>query len=157
MPVHNAAMIDPIMIAQPESLWRLANKLSAESLLAVDTESNSLYAYREQVCLIQFSTNEQDYLIDPLVLDDLSPLAQLFANPGIEKIFHAAEYDLICLKRDFGFTVNNIFDTMMAARVLGRNAVGLATILEVEFNVHVDKRCQRADWGQRPLDRKSVV
>ena len=99
--------------------------LSAQSRIAVDTESNSLHAYREQVCLIQFSTPEKDYVVDPLALEDLSPLAPIFSNPKIEKIFHAAEYDLICLRRDFGFKFANLFDTMHAARVLGYPFVGL--------------------------------
>ncbi len=121
-------------------------------MLAVDTESNSLYVYQEQVCLVQFSTGSADYLVDPLILhDELNELAPIFANPNIEKIFHAAEYDIICLKRDFGFSFNNIFDTMVAARVLGRTAIGLASILEEEFGVTLDKRYQRANWGQRPL------
>ena len=141
----------PVLITRPAGLARLVERLSIEPIVAVDTESNSLHAYREQVCLIQFSTPETDYLVDPLALNDLSPLAPLFADPYIEKIFHAAEYDLICLKRDFGFTFNNLFDTMVAARILGREAVGLGAILEEEFDLHLDKRFQRADWGQRPL------
>jgi ribonuclease D len=73
------------------------------------------------------------------------------ANPAIEKVFHAAEYDLICLKRDFGFAFNNLFDTMLAARILGRPGLGLGTMLEQEFGVQVDKRLQRANWAKRPL------
>lgn len=119
--------------------------------LAVDTESNSLHAYREQVCLIQFSTPETDYLADPLKLKDLSPLAPIFADPKIEKIFHAAEYDIITLKRDFNFTFANIFDTMQAARILGYKQVGLDSLLAKKFGVAVNKRYQKADWGRRPL------
>src|SRR5688572_28270432 len=89
--------------------------LKQEPLLAIDTESNSLYAYRERVCLIQLSTRSHDYILDPLIIADMSPLASLLADPGIEKVFHAAEYDLICLQRDYGFVVNNLFDTMVAA------------------------------------------
>jgi ribonuclease D len=66
-------------------------------------------------------------------------------------VFHAAEYDVLCLRRDFGFRFNGLFDTMVAARILGRNAVGLGNMLEDEFGVHVNKRYQRANWGQRPL------
>lgn len=142
---------DPILITHPRQLATLAQDLAGEQLVAVDTESNSLYAYREQVCLMQFSTLHADYLVDPLVLLDLSPLGPLFANPGIEKIFHASEYDLICLKRDFGFSFANLFDTMLAARILSRKAVGLGNLLESEFGIHLDKRFQRANWGQRPL------
>ena len=82
--------------------------------LAVDTKSNGLYAYQEQVCLLQFSTSDTDYLVDPLALFDLSGLEPIFEDPGIEKIFHAAEYDILCLKRDFGFHFANLFDTMLA-------------------------------------------
>ncbi len=141
----------PVLITRPSALKQLADTLSGEPIVAVDTESNSLYVYREQVCLIQFSTPRLDYLVDPLALKDLSLLAPLFGNPAIEKVFHAAEYDLICLKRDFGFHFANLFDTMVAARILGREAFGLGSILEAEYGVHLDKRFQRADWGQRPL------
>jgi ribonuclease D len=142
---------DPVLITRPAALRKLADELVRERVIAVDTESNSLYAYREQVCLIQFSIPRGDYLVDPLALQDLSPLAPIFSNPEIEKVFHAAEYDLLCLKRDFGFTVANLFDTMIAARILGREAFGLGAILEAEFGVQLDKRFQRANWGQRPL------
>lgn len=141
----------PVWVDQPRALQRMTADLLSHPRVAVDTESNSLYVYREQVCLVQFSTGEHDYLVDPLALTDLSPLAPIFANPGIEKIFHAAEYDLICLKRDFGFEFHSIFDSMLAARILGRPAIGLGSVLEVEFGVTVDKRMQRANWGQRPL------
>lgn len=141
----------PILITQPERLKSLAEALAGEPRIAVDTESNSLHAYQEQVCLVQFSTPGADYLVDPLVLLDLNPLAEIFANPRVEKVFHAAEYDLICLKRDFGFSFENLFDTMIAARILGRSGVGLGSLLEAEFGIKLDKRYQRADWGQRPL------
>lgn len=138
-------------ITKPGGLKRLAHLLADQPIIAVDTESNSLFAYREQVCLIQFSTPEADYLLDPLALTDLSPLGPIFADPHVQKTFHAAEYDLLCLKRDFGFGFSNLFDTMLAARILGRKEVGLGSILEAEFGIQVDKRQQRANWGQRPL------
>jgi ribonuclease D len=144
-------MPDPILVTRPAQLQQMAEDLLQKSIVAVDTESNSLYAYREQVCLVQFSTTRTDYLVDPLILADLSPLADLFASPEIEKVFHAAEYDLICLKRDYGFEFNHLFDTMTAARILGREAVGLGSILEAEFGITLNKRYQRANWGQRPL------
>ena len=103
--------------------------LTAQPRLAVDTESNSLHAYREQVCLIQFTTPSKDYVIDPLALPDMGALGPIFSNPNIEKIFHASEYDLICLRRDFNFQFVNLFDTMHAARVLGYPYVGLDNLL----------------------------
>jgi ribonuclease D len=147
----NTDLPTPIFIARSAALNRLANSLLHEPVVAVDTESNSLYAYQEQVCLIQFSTPAKDFLVDPLSLKDLSPLAPIFRSNKIEKIFHAAEYDLICLKRDFDFEFTNIFDTMVASRILGFEAVGLGSLLAAEFDVHVDKRYQRANWGRRPL------
>ncbi len=141
----------PLWIDQPASLQRMVDDLLGCKVLSVDTESNSLFAYQEQVCLIQFSTGERDYLVDPLNLGDLTPLAALFAAPEIEKVFHAAEYDIICLKRDFGFAFDNLFDTMIAGRTLGCEAVGLSALLEAAFGVRLDKRYQRANWSQRPL------
>jgi ribonuclease D len=138
-------------VDQPSLLARMVKTLAKQRYLAVDTESNSLYAYREQVCLIQFSSLEHDYVVDPLVLKDLSALGDLFADPAIEKIFHAAEYDVICLKRDYGFHFANLFDTMFAGRVLGRTTLGLGGMLEAEFGLQLEKRYQRANWGQRPL------
>ena len=141
----------PVWIEHPNLFTKVVADLCRHPVVAVDTESNSLFAYREQVCLIQFSTGENDFLVDPLSLADLSALEPLFADPTIEKVFHAAEYDVICLKRDFGFHFANLFDTMVASRILGRTAVGLAGVIEKEFGVALDKRYQRANWGARPL------
>jgi ribonuclease D len=140
-------------IDTPESLSECSRILLEFPSLSVDTESNSLYVYREQVCLIQISTKDSDYLIDPLALKDLSPLAPIFANPKQEKIFHAAEYDIICLRRDYGFELSNIFDTMVAARILGEPAVGLASLLSSRLGITVEKKYQRANWGIRPLSQ----
>ncbi|TLN23565.1 ribonuclease D, partial [bacterium] len=149
--MSNGEIKDPIWVDSYPKLNRMVAEISGIPYLAVDTESNSLFAYQEQVCLIQLSTEATDYLIDPLVLSDLSALEPVFADPRTEKIFHAAEYDIICLKRDFGYTFVNLFDTMVAARILGRPAVGLGSVLEAEFGLQLDKRYQRANWGQRPL------
>lgn len=105
---------------------------------------------------MQFSTPKADYLLDPLALRDLSLLAPIFANPNIEKVFHAAEYDLICLRRDFKLTFANLFDTMQAARVLGYPAVGLDRLLGEKFNIKMDKRHQKANWAARPLTQDQI-
>jgi ribonuclease D len=146
----------PIWVDKPATFNHMVADLSAQPRVAVDTESNSLHAFRERVCLIQFSTPQKDYVVDPLVIQDLSALAPLFANPEIKKIFHAAEYDLICLRRDFGFEFANLFDTMQAARVLGYQYVGLENILSEKFGVKMDKRHQKADWGARPLSPAQI-
>ncbi len=147
----------PTVVTTNQQLAALLQALSAEPAVAVDTESNSLYAYQEQVCLIQFSIPDADYLVDPLADIDLSPLADLFANPEINKVFHAAEYDVMCLKRDFDFCFASLFDTMWAARILGWSRVGLGNILEETFGVHTHKRYQRYDWGKRPLESGALA
>ena len=155
--MDSTSLPNPVFVTRPEALRQMANQLANEPILAVDTESNSLYAYKEQVCLIQFSTPQDDFLVDPLALDDLSPLEDLFADPGIEKIFHAAEYDLISLKRDYGFEFENLFDTMIAARILGWEQIGLGNILKAEFGVELNKRYQRANWGKRPISPEMMT
>ena len=146
----------PVWVDRQDKFDHMVAELSAQPRIAVDTESNSLHAYRERVCLIQFSIPQKDYVVDPLLLQDLSALAPLFANPKIEKIFHAAEYDLLCLRRDYGFEFANLFDTMQAARVLGYGFVGLDNLLAEKFGVKIDKRHQKADWGARPLSAAQV-
>ena len=141
----------PTLITKAPQLALLLDRLSVQPVIAVDTESNSLYAYQEQVCLIQFSIPGTDYLVDPLSDLDLSPLERVFADPHTEKVFHAAEYDVMCLRRDFGWTFANLFDTMWAARVLGWPRSGLSSILKERFGVQLNKRWQRHNWGNRPL------
>ena len=91
------------------------------------------------------------------MLADLAGLADLFANPDVQKVFHAAEQDVAGIKRDLGCRVVNLFDTMWAARILGWPRVGLGSILEETFGVHTNKRYQRYNWGKRPLDPKALV
>jgi ribonuclease D len=147
----SSALPRPLLVADEDSLRQLVCELARYPVVAVDTESNSLHAYRERVCLIQFSTPTADYIVDPINLPGLDPLAPFFANPDQQKVFHAAEYDLICLRRDYHFAFTNIFDTMSAARALGWPQVGLAAILDTHFGVKMNKKYQRADWKRRPL------
>ncbi len=146
----------PCFITTDHELQTLVPQLARQPFLAIDTEANSLHAYREQVCLIQLSTRSTDYLIDPLSIVDMDPLGDLLADSRLEKILHAAEYDLIGLRRDFGFVVCNIFDTMIAARVAGHHQIGLNNLLEHFLGVRTDKRHQRDDWGRRPLSADSL-
>lgn len=145
-----------IYISSTSALRAIIPQLANQPFLSVDTESNSLYAYREQVCLIQISTRTDDYIIDPLTIDDMSALLPVFADARIEKIFHAVEYDIMGLKRDFGMAINNIFDTMLAARICGYRQVGLNNLLEAHLGIKLDKRHQRDDWGMRPLPADSL-
>ena len=146
----------PVWVDHQRTFEKMVADLSVQTRVAVDTESNSLHAFREQVCLIQFSTPSKDYILDPFAIEDLSALGPLFGNPKIEKIFHAAEYDLICLTRDFEYRFANIFDTMYAARVLGYPFVGLDNMLAEKLDIKVDKRHQKADWAARPLTASQI-
>lgn len=146
-----------VYIDTDEALRDLAAHLANETLIGVDTESNSLYAYRERICLFQVSTRTADYIIDPLMIADMQPLAPILANPTVEKIFHASEYDVMCMKRDYGFEIHNIFDTMVAARVCGHQLIGLGNLLERYADVTVNKKHQRDNWSERPLPKDSLL
>ncbi|MDQ1300613.1 MAG: hypothetical protein QG637_532 [Chloroflexota bacterium] len=141
----------PVLVDTPAAFAAFLKALAAEKRMALDTESDSLYRYFHKVCLIQISTPSTDYLLDPLRLSDIEPLGRFLADPAVEKVFHAAENDILLLKRDFGFEFSYVFDTMLAARILGRRGVGLAALLGECFGVELDKRVQLTDWGRRPL------
>jgi ribonuclease D len=144
------------LITAREHLEEVAVELGKSSRLAFDTESNGFYAYKEKVCLIQISTPTDDYIVDPIAVTDISSLGPLFVNPAIEILFHAGEYDVLCLKRDYGFTFTNLYDTMIAARVLGIKELGLAAAIERQFGLVISKKLQRADWGKRPLTHEMI-
>lgn len=154
---HPLPTTPPILVDTSSELHSLIRRLLKAPRIGVDTESDGFYVYFEKVCLIQFHVEGEDYLVDPLALADLTPLGEVFASPDVEKIFHAAEFDVISLKRDYGFRFVNLFDTMIAARVLGWRRYGLASILEERFGVAQDKRFQRANWGKRPLSREQMA
>jgi ribonuclease D len=145
------AMAPCELVDNAESWAACREILRGESCLAVDLEANSLHAYRERVCLIQISVPGHDFIIDPLADFALDGLGELFADPVVEKIFHASEYDLILLKGCYEWTVRNLFDTMWSARILGYTHMGLARFLGEFYGVTLSKRYQKADWGARPL------
>ena len=148
----NSTLNTPLVwVDEEETLKKFTQTVNGSRQVAVDTESNSLFAYQEQVCLIQVTAENRDYLIDGLAELDLSGLGRIFADGSVEKIFHAAEYDIICLKRDFGFTFTNLFDTMQAARILGYEKLGLANLLNDLFGIDQGKSFQKGNWGKRPL------
>ena len=106
---------------------------------------------RKKCVLLQFTYQDKTVLLDPLAVPDLSPLKPVLADASIRKIFHAADYDIRCLHRDFGIEISGLFDTMIASQFLGEEKVGLADVLGKYFDVTLDKRYQRADWSKRPL------
>ncbi len=145
---HTSAFIDT-----PDAASRhLAGILSTREL-ALDTEGASFHRFEDRIYLLQLSTRESGAIIDPLTVpaDRLAPLGALLENPGIEVVLHDADYDLRLLHSDYGWHVRNIFDTRIAAQLLGLKAFGLAALLERYFGVKLDKKHQRADWSMRPL------
>jgi ribonuclease D len=137
-------------------LSQMTAVLSHASRVAIDSEGDSLYHYREKICLIQLSTNEQTFILDPLALRNLESLAPIFADPNVEKVFHAAINDIAGLRRDFGFTFARIFDTQAAAQMLGYEQTGLAALLEQLLGVHHPKERQQDDWSRRPLNQEQL-
>ena len=150
--------LPPHKLITTQSDWQhCLEKLQAEPRLAIDLEANSMYAYREEVCLIQITIPGQDYIIDPLGVNDLSGFGNIIQNPEVEKVFHAAEYDLTLLRRQFDWQLHNLFDTMWAARILGYQRYGLASMLETVYDIHLDKRYQKSNWCKRPLSPEQLV
>jgi len=144
-------------ITTQDQLSTAMRALAAQPFVAVDTESNSFHAYRERICLIQLSIPGLDFIVDPLLSLDLSALGEVFANPVIQKVFHAAEQDVAGLRRDFGFALANLFDTMWAARILGWPQIGLVDLMWTMFGVRTDKKYQRYNWGKRPLAPEALA
>lgn len=148
----------PRYVDTEETLDAWVEHLSSAKVIAVDTESDSFYHYREKVCLIQMTALGQDAIIDPLALNGkLSALGPLFADPKRTKIFHDAVYDLVCLGRDFGFEFAGLFDTMLASRLVGCREFGLASLLQNSFGFEADKRLQRSNWARRPLSPEQLA
>jgi ribonuclease D len=139
------------IITTSDRLSEVAALLCRQSEFAVDLEMDSLHHYQEKVCLIQVSTRTESWLIDPLALKDLSPLAAPLGDPRIMIVMHGADYDIRSLHRDFGIEVQNLFDTMLASRFLGITEFGLAALLKARFGIELNKKYQKADWSKRPL------
>ncbi|PIE81986.1 MAG: 3'-5' exonuclease [Chloroflexi bacterium] len=124
--------------------------------IALDLEANSMYAYRERICLIQISVPTQDYIIDPLSSFDLTALGSILSDTNVQKVFHAAEYDLLLMKREYHWELNNLFDTMWAARILGYKRYGLANLLDTVFGIQISKQYQKSNWCKRPLSPEQL-
>ena len=142
------------MIDTNEKLAAFLPVVNSAAWLAIDTEADSLHAYPEKVCLIQISTAAGDRLVDPLADMDINPFLDALA--GRELIFHAADYDLRLLRKHHEFTPSVIFDTMLAARLLGERQFGLGALVEKFLGVKLDKGPQKADWAQRPLTQRML-
>ena len=139
------------LIKSQAELEHLFQRLKGEPLLAVDTEAASFHRFHDRIYLLQLSSRHETAVVDPLAVSSLAPLAAALADPGIEIVFHDADYDLRLLNLEYGFGITNLFDTRIAAQLLNEPGVGLAALLEKYLGVKLDKRYQRADWSARPL------
>ena len=119
--------------------------------LALDTEGASFHRFIDRIYLLQLSTRDRHAVIDPLPIGSPAGLGKLLEDPAVEVVFHDADYDLRLLQQDYGWRITHIFDTRIAAQLLGYTAFGLAALLERFFDVKLDKKHQRADWSMRPL------
>jgi len=137
------------VIDTEQRLAEFLETLRKATWVAVDTEADSLHAYPEKVCLIQISTMAGDFLVDPLAKINLDPMLE--ALSGHELIMHGADYDLRLLLKHHEFVPTAIFDTMLAARLLGERQFGYSTLVEKYLGVKLEKGPQKANWALRPL------
>jgi ribonuclease D len=134
-----------------EQLQAVVDRLLGCTILGVDTEAAGYHRYHDRISLVQISSPTENFLIDPIAIDDLSALGALFENPAIQKIFHDADFDLRILDRDLGLRIENLFDTQIAAAFAGERSLGLGAIVERYLGISLPKAYQRADWAERPL------
>lgn len=138
-----------------EQLARVCQAVAASPWTAVDTEADSLHHYQEKLCLLQVSIPDEDFVIDPLVSVDLEPLVRILSEKPL--ILHGADFDIRILKRFYGLVPREVFDTMIAAQLLGYEKQGLADLARIHCNVALSKSSQKADWSKRPLDEKLLA
>ena len=132
-------------------LAALLKRVAREPVLAMDTEAASFHRFVDRIYLIQLSSRRENAIIDPLTVEDMSGIGAILADAAVEVVFHDADYDLRILDRDYGFRARHLFDTRIAAQLLGEPGVGLAALVAKHVGVTLDKKYQRADWSRRPL------
>jgi ribonuclease D len=142
---------DLYFIENERDFKQAVHLLSGSPCIALDLEADSMFHFKEKICLIQMTDGQSIYIVDPLAIQDMSPLASALSNPRILKILHGADYDIRSLYRDYQITIENLFDTELAARLLGYAESGLEAVLKQKFNVALEKKFQKKDWSQRPL------
>ncbi|MEZ5977844.1 MAG: HRDC domain-containing protein [Planctomycetota bacterium] len=145
------------LVTDDRGLSRLLEHLAGVPEVAIDTEADSFFSYKERVCLVQVSTPGGDFVVDPLAKLDLEPFGRFLADERVRKVFHDGEYDVLLFRREHDFAVKNIFDTRVASAALGYETVGLASALERHFEVKLDKTQQLSDWSKRPLTDEQIA
>ena len=138
-------------IDTPDQIELFLDDITGVRELALDTEGASFHRFIDRIYLLQITTRERSAVIDPIPLGTPARLGQILEDPAVEVVLHDADYDLRLLHQDYGWHVRNIFDTRIAAQLLGIKSFGLAALLEQFFGVQLDKKHQRADWSLRPL------
>lgn len=141
----------PQYLDTADAVDRFLAEITNARALALDTEGASFHRFVDRIYLLQLSTAQHEAVIDPLPIGTPSRLGVLLEDPRVEVVLHDADYDLRLLHQDYGWRVTNLFDTRVAAQLLGIRAFGLAALLEQYFGVKLDKKHQRADWSMRPL------
>lgn len=144
-------MHTPVYLDTSHTVDAFLTSIANARILALDTEGASFHRFVDRIYLLQLSTREQTAIIDPMPIGTPALLGNLLEDRDVEVVFHDADYDLRLLQQDYRWHVRNIFDTRVAAQLLGIRAFGLAALLERYFGVKLDKKHQRADWSMRPL------
>lgn len=139
------------LIADSDALSRVSPQLQAHTTIALDCEAAGFHRYTDRLCLIQFSTPDETFLLDPLAVDLSEALRPVLEDPAIRVVMHGADFDLRLIHRDLGIRLKGLFDTQAAAMLLGATSLGLASLLEEHLGVKLSKKHQRADWAKRPL------
>jgi ribonuclease D len=146
--VHEPTYIDTSPAAD-----RFLSAVEQSTTIAVDTEGASFHRFVDRIYLLQMSTRDLTAVLDPLAIGKPAALGRILESDRIEKVFHDADYDLRLLHQDYGWNTRRLFDTRVAAQLLGIRAFGLAALLERAFGLKLDKKHQRADWSMRPLPK----
>ena len=144
-----------VYVRERAAMEALIERIGAAERVAVDTEADSLHNYFEKVCLIQLSLGEEHYLVDPFAGLDLSGFLEALAVKPL--ILHGGDYDLRMMRASLGFRARReVFDTMIAAQLLGIEQIGLAALIERFLGVTIEKAGQKSDWSRRPLSAKQL-
>ena len=156
--MNQKASIPIELLTNANQVVALGTILSQETIVAIDTESDSGHRYPEKVCLIQIGTSKKVYLIDTLSIEDMKPIGEVLRDPGVIKVIQGADYDIRCLDRQWGFSIRNIFDTSIAAQFAGVKKFGLSALTESLLGIQIQKdaRLQRGDWSRRPLTPEAL-
>jgi ribonuclease D len=140
-----------ILVDSPTDLSKLAQALASEPRIALDCEAAGFHRYSDRLCLLQISTAKANWIVDPLAFDPSEALRGPLGDPSVEILMHGADYDLRLLDRDLEIAVHGLFDSQVAAALLGESGLGLAALLETHLGIKLSKKHQRADWARRPL------